>query len=245
MRVRWSITCYVMISPTVPPTPHVTPFYTTLTQHASPITPYVRESPKTGQASFRLGVTTPAVMSSVLVPTLLRGLSDRLQNVRLTAARVADDILSVAAMSEWPPPAGRDAATTAAARAAVASAATITSTATPSACENQANNSRNDDQDGSTMVWSVRGETTPSGAFDEAHHNGDMDGAVTAARRLENDIRVDAGGDGRRAGGCGWGCGWADVESRLEFLSREDSDRDVAYFAKQALKPKWATDQQR
>lgn len=59
------------------------------------------------QAAFRLGVTTPAVMSAVIVPVLLRGLCDRLPNVRLSAARVAEDILSVAAISSWPPPGGR------------------------------------------------------------------------------------------------------------------------------------------
>lgn len=44
----------------------------------------------------------------MIVPVLLRGLRDRLPNVRLSAARVADDILSVAAVSSWPPPGGRN-----------------------------------------------------------------------------------------------------------------------------------------
>ncbi|CAN0012233.1 unnamed protein product [Choristocarpus tenellus] len=102
------------------------------------------------EAIFRLSLVNPAVLSGVVVPTLIWGLEDRLPNVRLMAARSVDNILTHAAMSEWSHPEG----------------------------------------EGGTPGW-------------------------------------------------GWACGWEEVQQRLETLQREDSDRDVQYFAGQALRYKY------
>ncbi len=172
------------------------------------------------QAAFRLGVTTPAVMSSVLVPVLLRGLGDQLPNVRLTAARVADDILSVAALSSWPPPGGR-------------------ARGKGQAREEEMVSGGEGDGGGGGDA-----ERSPDAALQPAicgGGEGDGDGGV------DNFVVVTAeaaGGSGGVRGGdwWGWGCGWEEVERKLEAVSAGDPDRDAAYFATQALKPKWAGD---
>lgn len=155
------------------------------------------------QAMFRFGVTTPAVMSSVIVPVLLRGLSDALPNVRLTAARVADDVLTLAVMSSWPPPRGRGGGVLRAGRSRVWDDA--------------------DDENASVSPRVMEGSGGGGGG-------GGAEGGACGG---------DASARSRRAG---WGCGWDVVDARLETLSRFDRDRDVAYFATQALKPKWAGD---
>ncbi|CAM9635875.1 unnamed protein product, partial [Discosporangium mesarthrocarpum] len=53
------------------------------------------------QALFRLGLVNPAVLGGVVVPALMRGLEDRLPNVRLMAAHAADNIMTFVAMLEW------------------------------------------------------------------------------------------------------------------------------------------------
>lgn len=136
-------------------------------------------------------------MSSVVVPVLLRGLRDPLPNVRLSAARVADDILSVAAMSSWPPPGGRRGGSPAGA------------TGPPA------------------------GEEGSAASGGSGRVEGDGNGGDVLAR---------GGGAGSGGGGEWWGCGWEEVESRLEAVSGGDPDRDAAYFATQALKPKWVGD---
>lgn len=170
-------------------------------------------------------------MSSVIVPTLLRGLSDRLPNVRLTAARVADDIISVAAMSAWPPPGGRSAAAAAAA------------TASPSSAVGMKGGEQND-----VDVGSTRG--TPLGIPGEASRrpphevSAGMPGGTRSGDHAEDepaDYAVSMK-SGAAASSVGWGCGWARIEMQLEVLSRGDPDRDVAFFANQALKPRWESD---
>lgn len=165
-------------------------------------------------------------MSSVLVPTLLRGLSDRLPNVRLTAARVADDIVSVAAMSAWPPPEGRSATKPAVVESGIRSAVI-------------------DPVETRESGGSSGGECFGSEpAVGETRGNGDV--VVRAAGQVDGSVSVSVDGQrgdsGDGGGGRGWGCGWASVETRLEELSRQDGDGDVAFFAKQALKPRWQSD---
>lgn len=55
-------------------------------------------------------------------------------------------------------------------------------------------------------------------------------------------VEEQSGDSGDGGGSRGWGCGWASIEMRLEELSRQDGDGDVAFFAKQALKPRWQSD---
>lgn len=160
-------------------------------------------------------------MSAVIVPVLLRGLSDRLPNVRLSAARVADDILSVAAISSWPPPGGRNGA----ARHGGGSA---------------------EDGGGCGGVRSpgvpVPLASAPALADGDGGDGGGGDNfvVITAAEPAAE----SRGGRVRDVGGGGewWGCGWEEVERRLELVSAEDPDRDASYFATQALKPKWMGD---
>lgn len=163
------------------------------------------------QAAFRLGVTTPAVMSRLVVPALLRGLADSVPNVRLTAARVADDVLSVAAMSSWPPPDGRSGSF----------------------------GGERDIID--ACPW---GSRMPSEAFGDAVDEGNVsDTAASSGGLGSGSESVEHGSQG--GGEAWWGCGWKNVELKLEALSGRDPDRDVAYFAAQALKPRWKGDVRR
>lgn len=162
------------------------------------------------QAAFRLGVTTPAVMSRLVVPALLCGLADSVPNVRLTAARVADDVLSVAAMSSWPPPDGRS-------------------------------GSFNGERD--IIDASPWGSRMPSEATGDAVHDGNASDTVASSGGLGSGS--ESVGHGSQGGGAWWGCGWKKVELKLEALSGRDPDRDVAYFAAQALKPRWKGDVRR
>lgn len=181
------------------------------------------------QALFRFGVTTPAVMSSVVVPTLMRGLSDTLPNVRLTAARIADDILKVAAMSSWPPPTGRG--------------NYDVGHGDSSGC-GDGEGAMGDGTGVPAEVGSGRRSSQSNTGRDGVSQGGDASSASAASG---GDARVDArwGSGLQENAGVGWGCGWAAVETRLEALSKMDPDRDVSYFASQAVKPKWVGDRTR
>lgn len=191
--------------------------------HDSPVFLYIPALPP--QAAFRLGVTTPAVMSSLIVPVLLRGLADPLPNVRLTAGRVTDDVLSVAAMSSWPSPGGRS-------RGRCHASGRGDTAATIAA-----------DEEAETAAITEEGSADiVDGAVDLHGTGDDGDGARAGGDRGEV---KDGDDDGHDSGGEWWGCGWEEVELRLEDLSRGDPDRDVAFFAAQALKPKWPGDVRR
>ena len=184
-------------------------------------------------------------MTSVVVPSLLRGLSDPVPNVRLTAARVADDVLAVAAMSSWPAPDGRSRATALThddhdgddscgdrtAEKGGAAAAAFPWAFTPAE-----NDSGTDVR--ATAVFEAASAPLGSGSGSRADG---AEGLSSAGRGLRHD-REPGHGRGNGAKGSWWDCGWQEVELQLEALSGGDPDRDVAYFAAQALKPKWEGD---
>lgn len=152
-------------------------------------------------------------MSRLVVPALLHGLADSVPNVRLTAARVADDVLSVAAMSSWPPPAGRSGSF----------------------------HGERDIIDASS--WCSRMPSEASEASGDAVDDGNSSDTVASSGGIGSGS--ESVGHGSQEGGDWWGCGWKKVELMLEALSGRDPDRDVAYFAAQALKPRWKGDVRR
>ena len=188
-------------------------------------------------------------MSAVIVPVLLRGLCDRLPNVRLSAARVADDILSVAAISSWPPPGGRSG----------------TAVRQGGGCAQGGGGGGGGDAGEGDMAESSPDVLLPlasSPRVVDGDGDGDGDGGdgggvdnfvvVNAEPELESRGRGGGSsgggagdGGGSASGGEWWGCGWEEVERRLELVSASDPDRDASYFATQALKPKWMGDSPR
>lgn len=320
-------------------------------------------------------------MSSLLVPVILRGLADPLPNVRLTAARVADDILSVAAMSSWPAPGGRrgaafsggngndtgsgtgcgsivigvtgnegpcnavgaagggvsggvfslenrgfvpavvecDANSVRPARGDVnqGQQAGVEGDNSPVATMGAGNCNSFVDGSGPAAVSSTTTTTATGGGsclpahddddYDSNDEDGNEDGSYDdggdyddAARlsgcidstggddektypslaglpkgaapphlqqqqRRQQRLDTSGGSNADKASGSAevmgeeesarcrpgearaewWGCGWEEVELRLEKLSGEDADRDVSYYATQALKPKWVGDARR
>lgn len=161
----------------------------------------------------------------MIVPVLLRGLSDRLPNVRLSAARVADDILSVAAISSWPPPGGRDGA-----------ARHGDSAEDGCGCDGVTS------PDVPVALASTPAVVDADGDDDFGDGGGGDNFVVITA---EPAAQSEGRGGSRGGGGEWWGCGWEEVERRLEVVSAQDPDRDASYFATQALKPKWIGDSPR
>lgn len=164
-------------------------------------------------------------MSAVIVPVLLRGLSDRLPNVRLSAARVADDVLSVAAISSWPPPGGRNGAVR----------------------HGDSAEGGGGGPGGGEIAKSSPDVPSPLRSASGVADGGDgagVDNFVVIAAEPAPESR-DRGAVRGGGGGEWWGCGWEEVERRLELVSAQDPDRDASYFASQALKPKWMGDSPR